>query len=623
MTRLAAGGVPMPAAATRRPAPSGTEARFRRFLSDDWGRWMVQAPEIATSVGYPGLNDLWSDDSPAGIEARDRHLRESVRALAGFPPSHLGPTERLNHRLYARLLAAAVAGRAFGDDPFPYHFGYPRNLWMPINQMDGIHTSSGQLVAIQPRQARADVEAIIARLQRLPVAVEQHLALLQEGRRRGHMPPRIAIRGVPDQVAALVPEDPDGSAFLEPFHNLPSTVPADDRRRLTEEALRAYRHGVRAAFLKLHRYLVDTYLPGARETIGAVDLPNGRAAYAHHVRWVTTTDLSPEEIHRIGLAEVERLDAEIAELIRGTGFPGSVAEFHRFLRTDERFRFRSVEDLLERYRALAKRIDPELAHHFGVLPRLPYGVEPVPAFQAPSVPAAFYIGGAPRDGRPGVFYVNTYDVASRPTWRMESLTLHEAVPGHHLQIARTAELESVPEFRQFSGETAYVEGWGLYAETLGEEVGLYRDPYAKFGALDHDVWRAIRLVVDTGMHALGWSRDRAIEFFRAHTGMNDHEIEVEVDRYIVWPAQALAYKLGQLKIRELRTLAEKSLGERFDERAFHDVVLEEGSLPLGELEARVRSWIGRPTPAPARTPRASKARLPRKSAPARRPPRRR
>jgi len=570
---------------------SGADARFRAYLDDDWRRWMNQVPEVATSVGFPGLDDRWTNDSPSGIAARDRHLQESSRAWERFDPRALSPSERLNHRLYGDLLRLAAEGRRFGDDPLPFHFGFPHSLRMPITQMDGIQITVGQIVPMQPRQTVAEVEAIVARLRSLPTVVEQNAALLEDGRRHGYLPPRIAVRGVPDQVSSLVPEDPTASALWEPFRSLPPSLGPDDRSRLTEAARKAYVEGVRPALLKLHRYLVEQYLPGARETIAARELPDGRDGYAFHVRWTTTTDLTPEAIHRIGLAEVQRLQAEIETLVRSTGFTGSLPEFHRFLRTDPKFRYGSAAELVDGYRVIAKRIDPELAVHFGRLPRLPYGVQPVPEYQAPSSPGAYYVPGAPESGRPGVFYANTHDLASRPKWRMESLTLHEAVPGHHLQLALAAELEDVPEFRKYSSETAFSEGWGLYAESLGEELGLYRDPYSKFGALDHEIWRSIRLVVDTGMHALGWSRDRAIEFFRTHTGMSELDIAVEVDRYLVIPGQALAYKIGELKIRELRTLAEKTLGERFDERKFHDAVLQEGGLPLGDLEVRVRAWI--------------------------------
>jgi len=603
----------MPRAGAGGARRGGTESRFRKFLDDDWRRWMGQSPETATVVGYPGLNDRWTDDSPRGIAARDRHLKESAEALSRFDPRALDARSRLDHRLYGLLLRTALKGRSFNDDPLPFHFGYPRNLWMPLNQMDGIHIAAGQILPIQPRRTSADLEAIVARLRALPAAVDQTAALLEGGRRAGYVAPRVALLGLPAQVEALVPEDPSKSAVLESFRELPKSLPEHDRSRLTDEAREAYARSVRPAFQRLHRYLVDVYLPGARETIAASALPQGQEAYAHHVRWTTTLEQTPEEIHQIGLTEVRRARAEMEALVRSTGFSGGLTEFHRFLRTDSAFQCRSAAELIDRYRVIGKRIDPELARHFGRLPRLPYGVLPIPEFQAPSSPTAYYLPGSPPEGRPGIFYANTHDLASRPTWGMESLTLHEAVPGHHLQTALAAELEGVPEFRKHSGETSFVEGWGLYAESLGEEVGLYQDPYSKFGALDHDVWRSVRLVVDTGMHALGWSRDQAIAFFRENTGMSELDIAVEVDRYIVWPGQALAYKLGQLKIRELRTLAETALGERFDERAFHDVVLEEGGLPLGELEARVRAWIAARRPVarrahPPARPRARKRR---------------
>jgi uncharacterized protein (DUF885 family) len=560
---------------------------------------MSELPEVATQVGFPGFDDRWTDDSPAGIEARRRHLTESAAELARHDPTALGPAERLNHRLYQRLLELAQIGVGFGDDAIPFHFGWPRSLRMPLSQMDGIHLSAGQLLPMQPKVHPRDVEAIIARLRALPTALDQTRALLENGAKLGFYPPRVAIRGVPDQVAGLAPEDPAGSALLQPFRELPASISPADRERLTHTAQGVYAREVRPAVERLHRYLVESYVPAARETIGMSDLPNGRTMYDHHVRWTTTTDQTAEQIHAIGLAEVERIEAQMEALKRTVGFAGSLAEFRTYLRTDPKFYAASADALLDGFRVIAKKIDPELARCFGLLPRLPYGVTAVPDFAAPSCPAAYYQSGAPSTGRPGMFFANTYDLPSRPIWGMEALTLHEAVPGHHLQIALASEMEDVPEFRKHSGETAFVEGWGLYAESLGEELGLYRDPHAKFGSLTFDMWRSIRLVVDTGMHAFGWSRERAIQFFRDHTGMAELDITVEVDRYLVVPGQALAYKTGQLKFRELRAFAERSLGDRFDVRAFHDALLEKGALPLGEVDARVRAWVARVQSGPA------------------------
>ncbi|HET9212856.1 MAG TPA: DUF885 domain-containing protein, partial [Thermoanaerobaculia bacterium] len=305
----------------------------------------------------------------------------------------------------------------------------------------------------------------------------------------------------------------------------------------------------------------------------------------------TTTTLTPEQIHQIGLAEVKRIRKEMDALIASTGFKGSFEDFCKFLRTDPRFFYDKPEDLLMGYRDIAKRIDPELIRLFGRLPRLPYGVIPVPSYSEKSQTTAYYEDGSLAAGRPGEFYANTYDLKSRPKWEMEALTAHEAVPGHHLQLSLAQELEGVPEWRKHDDYTAFVEGWGLYAESLGEEIGLYKDPYSRFGQLTYEMWRAIRLVVDTGMHTMGWTRQQAIDYFKANSAKAEHDIEVEVDRYIVWPAQALAYKIGELKLKELRAYAQKELGPGFDVRAFHDHVLGNGAVPLDLLEKNVRAWV--------------------------------
>jgi uncharacterized protein (DUF885 family) len=372
---------------------------------------------------------------------------------------------------------------------------------------------------------------------------------------------------------------------------VPPEISEADRTRLIEGAKQIYMSGILPALQKLHDYVTLTYLPACRESIAATALPNGAAAYAFHVRWQTTTNLTPQQIHEIGLAEVKRIRAEMDKVIASTGFRGSFHDFTEFLRTDPSFYYDKPDDLVNGYRIIAKKIDPELAHLFGELPRLPYGVCVIPEFKAPSQTTAYYQPGAPRAGRPGCYFVNTYNLHARPKWEMEALTLHEAVPGHHLQISLAQELENVPEFRKHVGYSAFVEGWALYSESLGEDAGLYKDPYSKFGQLSYEMWRAVRLVVDTGMHSMGWTRDQAIQFFKDNTGKTDQDITVEVDRYIVWPGQALAYKIGQLKIRELRTEAEKKLGAKFDVRKFHDAVLENGALPLNVLETRIKQWM--------------------------------
>jgi uncharacterized protein (DUF885 family) len=570
----------------------GKAAReFRAYLEKDWKRWMEQYPETATSVGFPGQNRRWSDDSREGIEARIRHLHESLAELKSIPRDALPAEEQFNYDLYRELLETAVEGLQYGDDPMPSRDVVPGNIWMPITQMGGIQQGSASTLATMPHQTVADYEDILARLEALPRQVEQNFVLLQEGLKKGYTPPKLMLRDVPKQIAGLIPADPLASPLLQPFTEFPAGFPEAERSRLTDRAKKIYASGVAPAFQKLHDYVAATYLPACRESIAATALPNGAAAYAFHVRWQTTTNLTPQQIHEIGLSEVKRIRAEMDKVIASTGFKGSFHDFTEFLRTAPRFFYDKPDDLVNGYRIVAKKIDPELAHLFGKLPRLTYGVCMIPEFKAPSQTTAYYQPGAPSAGRPGCYFVNTFNLQARPKWEMEALSLHESVPGHHLQISLAQEMEGQPDFRKHVGYSAFVEGWALYGESLGEELGLYKDPYSKFGQLSYEMWRAVRLVVDTGMHSMSWTREQAIQFFKDNTGKTDQDITVEVDRYIVWPGQALAYKLGQLKIRQLRTEAEKRLGAKFDVRKFHDAVLENGAVPLNVLEAHMKRWM--------------------------------
>jgi uncharacterized protein (DUF885 family) len=565
--------------------------KFRAFLEEDWKRWMLEYPEVATSAGFPGQNRRWSDDSPGGIEARKKHLHESAAALKAFSRDSLPRAEQINYDLYSDLLNTAEEGLQYGDDSLPFRNVVPRNNWMPINQMSGVQQEAAETISTMPNRSVADYEDILARLEALPALVEQQRALLEEGLKRGYSPPKLTLRDVPKQIADLIPAEPMASALLEPFKSFPIEIPEHEHTRLTNRAKEIYSARLLPAFRKLHDYIVASYLPACRESIAATALPKGTEAYGFHVRWQTTTNLTPQQIHEIGLSEVKRIRAEMDKVIASTNFNGSFHEFTEFLRNDPRFYFEKPDDLVNGYRIIAKKIDPELAHLFGKLPRLPYGVTPIPDFKAPSQTTAYYQAGAPSVGRPGYYFVNTYNLHARPKWEMEALSLHESVPGHHLQISLAQEMENVPEFRKHTGYSAFVEGWALYCESLGEELGMYKDPYSKFGQLSYEMWRAVRLVVDTGMHAQGWTREQAIQFFKDNTGKTDQDITVEVDRYIVWPGQALAYKLGQLKIRELRTQSEKRQGAKFNVRAFHDAILENGALPLKVLSAHMENWI--------------------------------
>ena len=573
------------------PSTSGASDALRTFLKDDWDRWMAEYPELATSFGVRGFDDRWTDDSPSGIEKRTRHLHESRATLLRLSPEGLTPRERTNIDLYRELLEGAEAGLRFGLDPLPFRLGVPHNLLLPVNQMEGIHLTAADTLEIQPRENLQDYEHLLGRVRSLGDAIDQNIALLERGLEQGLTPHRVAIRGVPDQVRGLMPEDPMTSPLLDAFQSFPDSIRAADRQRLLEAVQRAYTTQLLPALRRLHEYLTTKYLPACREVPGVAALPDGSALYEYLVGWETTTRLRPREIHEIGLREVKRIRGAMELLMGKTGFHGTFPQFLDFLRTDRQFFFPDAASLVDRYRVIAKTIDPNLGRVFGRLPRLPYGVMPIPDYRAKSSPTAYYLPGAPATGRPGTFFANTYELTARPRWEMEALTLHEAVPGHHLQIAVAQELDDLPDFRRFTGPTAFVEGWGLYAESLGSELGMYDDPYSRMGQYIYDMWRSVRLVVDTGIHAMGWSRDDAIRFFRENTGKSEVDIAVEVDRYIVWPGQALAYKIGQLKIRELRTESEQALGPKFDRRAFHDRVLEEGALPLGMLEARIRAWV--------------------------------
>ena len=573
-------------------APTGRPQDFQAQLDEDWKYWMSEYPEAATAIGYPGQDARWTDYSQPAIDRRNDYLRKSLARLTSFNPASLGSDDRLNYDLYRDMLDTAVQGLAFGNDALPIRGVIPHNLLMPINQLEGIPQDIPRTIAIMPAATVDDYGRIVARLQGVAALVDQTIALMQQGMARGMTPPRMTFAAVPDQVRAQIVSDPAASPLLAAFKKWPAAIGAADRERLTQQAAAVYQEQVRPAFERLHTFLISAYLPVCRETTSADALPNGAAMYLYNARWHTTTGRTAQEIHDIGRAEVTRIRAAMDQVMAQSGFKGSFDDFKRFLRTNPQFFFQDAASLVSAYRDVAKRADPALAALFLHLPQSPYGVAAVPDAVAPSQTTAYYEPGAFTVGRPGLMFANTYKLDSRPRWEMEALTLHEAVPGHHLQISIAQELGGLPEFRRNTSYTAFVEGWALYAESLGDEMGFYTDPYSRFGQLTYEMWRAVRLVVDTGLHAMGWTRQQAIDFFLANTAKTAQDITVEVDRYIVWPGQALGYKMGQLKIRELRDGAQRQLGAAFDVRAFHDVVLGQGAVPLDVLERRVTDWIG-------------------------------
>jgi uncharacterized protein (DUF885 family) len=555
------------------------EQRLQRFYTLSYDLAMLEYPEFATALGDPRGQDRLTDLSQDGVQRRRQATRASLALLESIDRSSLPESERVNYELLLDTVQRQVSGLRF-----------PQEL-LQMNQMGGPQQDLSSLLAMMPGATAAQLRNQIARMEALPAYVDQSIVLMRNGLEAGITPPKITLRDVPQQIRNQLVDDASQSPLLQGFAGIPPTVDPLQADALRQRAEEVYRSRVAPAYERLLEFTENEYLPGARESIAARDLPDGEAWYAHNVAVRTTTDLTPKQIHDIGLAEVARIRSEMEAIIASTGFEGSFEEFLAFLRTDPRFYHTKAEDLMSEYRDIAKRADPELTKLFGVLPRTPYGVIEVPDYAAPSQTTAYYQRGSLKAGRPGYFFANTYALDTRPRWEMEALTLHEAVPGHHLQIAIQQELEGLPWFRQNPSYTAFVEGWGLYSESLGEEMGFYRDPYSKFGQLTYEMWRAIRLVVDTGMHQLGWSRQQAIDFFKENAGKSEHDIVVEVDRYIVWPGQALAYKIGELKIKELRAFATDALGEKFDIRGFHDEVLGKGAVPLSVLEANIKAWV--------------------------------
>jgi uncharacterized protein (DUF885 family) len=558
----------------------GDAAGALRSLGDDYWQWRLrQFPEAATWLGDNRYNDRLTDLSRAAIDERKADLRAFLARTKAIDAGALAGQDVLSHELLRYELQLAVDGQRFPSEV------------MVLDQLDGPQLGFAQLVGVTPVRNADDYRAYVARLAAYAGYLDQVTALLRDGMKRGWVQPNGPLRSIPEQIQGQLVDDPTKSLYFAPFDRMPASIPPDERERLRAAGRAAVAEHVLPALAKFRDFVRDTYLPAGNRAIGASTLPEGRAFYAYSIRNQTSTALSADSIHRLGLAEVARIRAAMDSVVRQVGFRGSFPEFLKMLRTDPRFYYTKPEELLIAYRDVSKRADGQLPKLFAELPRNTYGVEPFPDYEAPSQTTARYYPGAEDGTRAGRYMVNLYRLDTRPKYEIEALTLHEAVPGHHLQIARAQELRELPAFRRNAGHTAFVEGWALYAESLGPAMGFYADPYSKFGQLTYEMWRACRLVVDTGIHHLGWSRQQAIDFMMANSGKSEHDIAVEVDRYIVWPGQALAYKLGELRIRELRRRAERELGERFDVRLFHNAVLDNGPLPLDLLEQQIGRWI--------------------------------
>lgn len=551
---------------------------FRALLSEAWEWQLEDDPVFASRLGDRRYNDQWQDLSPDAFAERDARRREFLRRLRLIDSGELSETDRLNYDLFRRQLDDDVEGHKFNA-----HL-------MPLSQRGGVQSLDSTAEGLR-LQTMADYEDWLSRMAEIEQVIDQTRELTEAGRRSGYMPPRILMERIPDQIRAQLVEAGNESPFYKPFAAMPEDISASERTRLQEQAINLIEKSIVPAYRDFARYFERTYLPDTRDSIGASELPDGEAFYEYRTRSFTTTSMTPEEVHRLGLDEVARIRAEMQLIIDELEFDGSFRDFLDFLRSDPQFYYETPEALFEAYLAICKRIDPQLVTLFGKLPRMPYGLRPIPDNIAPDTTTAYYSRPAADGSRAGFYYVNLFRPEVRPKYEIEVLSVHEAVPGHHLQIALQMELPDMPEFRRYSGFTAFTEGWGLYSESLGYDLGLYKDPYSKFGALTYEMWRAVRLVVDTGMHYKGWNRQQAIDFFKDNAAKTEADIVNEIDRYIGWPGQALAYKVGQLKILDLRENAELTLGADFDIRAFHDALLGGGALPLEVLETRMNLWL--------------------------------
>jgi uncharacterized protein (DUF885 family) len=564
------------------PALAADEtSRLHDLFKREWEVRLKENPLFATSVGRHEYDDRLPSATLADLQRENAETRAFLDELKGIDRAKLPAADQVNYDIFRRQLENRIADFELGD------------YQMPFNADSGFHSGFSRLPEEVPLATAQDYQNYISRLRAWPRYVREQIELMRAGIGRGFTVPRETLNGYDKTISAHVLDDPAKSVFWVPFDKFPSTVPEGDRERLRQEGRSAVMDGAVAGYREFLGFFQKEYLPHARATLAATELPNGRAYYQQQIRQYTTLDLSPEEIHQIGLSEVDRISKEMDAVMKQAGFQGDRAAFLKFLRTDPQFYPKTPRELLERASFIAKKIDGKLPSEFGRLPRLPYTVKPVPDDIAPKYTSGRYVEAPQGSTQAGIFWVNTYQLESRPFYNLTALALHESVPGHHLQISLSRELSDLPDFRRFSYISAFGEGWGLYSEWLGLEMGMYDDdPYSNFGRLGYEMWRACRLVVDTGVHAKGWTRQQAIDYMAARASLPLHEVETEVDRYISWPGQALSYKLGEIKIKELRRKAEKELGTAFDVRAFHDVVLGSGAVPLNVLESNVDQWLG-------------------------------
>lgn len=569
----------LPVATAANTAASSAAAQLQNIIDEHWQYSLKEDPVTAGRMGVAGFNDRLP-----GVTAADRARRlaseqQFLARLTAIETARLTDAERVNHQLLSWVLRNSIDANQLFLDRIPANTFY--SFWS-----SALDASSGlSMTRLQ------DYQDYISRIKDFGRYFDENIANMRTGIKDQFVLPKIVVQGIAPTVRAQVYSDPVQSSLYEPFKKLPATFSKAEQQTLQDAAKAAIRQVALPAFARLADFLEGEYLNAASDSLAAEQLPDGKAYYRHTIRTYVTADIDPAHIHATGLAEVKRIRAEMDALIKETGFKGSFKDFTTFLRTDPQFYAKTPQELLKEASYIAKRIDYRLPEFFGKLPRMPYGVVPVPAEIAPNYTTASYNSAAIGGTRGGAYWLNTHGLDQRPLYELVALTLHEAVPGHHLQSALSQELENVPQFRRNLYLSAYGEGWGLYAERLGVEMGVYDTAYQQFGRLSYEMWRACRLVIDTGIHAKGWSRQQALDFLADNTSLSQANVRAEVDRYISWPGQALSYKMGEIKIRELRAKAEQALGNKFDLRAFHDALLANGALPLEILEAEMDRFI--------------------------------
>jgi len=553
--------------------------RLAQIIDAEWQARLENNPEMATNLGLETGAGKLTDVSEQGRQHWLRVSERFLEQLAEIDASKLQEQERINLQILKAQLQHRVAQLRFKAYQIPFLVDW------------GFHTELFNLAKNQAFKSLKDYQHYVERLSQVGNVVRQHMINMRAGLARGFSMPKVVLKGF-DEVIAKQAEVPlDKHPLWQPFVEVPTYIDADAMAALKRRAETIIDKEIRQAYRDLYAFFKNEYIPKARSSLAAYELPDGKAYYAQQIRHYTTLDMSPQQIHQIGLDEVKRIRGEMQAIIEKIGFKGGFKAFLNYLRTSPKFYAKTPEALLKEAAYIAKKMDGQLPRFFKRLPRQPYTVEPVPEDIAPKYTTGRYVGAPLNSTRPGIYWVNTYALDKRPLYVLEALTLHEAVPGHHLQIALTQELENLPQFRRQSYISAFGEGWALYCERLGLEAGFYQDPYADFGRLTYEMWRAARLVIDTGIHAMGWTREQAIKLLEENSALSTHNIRTEVDRYISWPGQALSYKLGELKIRELRARAEEQLGEQFDIREFHDKILENGPVPLDVLEQIIDTYI--------------------------------